>query len=332
MKQSQFDKEMLLMSDDIANFSKDPSTKVGAIIVMEDDDNPKSFGYNGMPRGLDDASLLRNDRPEKYFWYEHAERNAIYNLALDTLEGSMIFCSHFPNMDSARGIVSSGIKEVIVAYDMQFHEKYLKAKKEKSLDNNPDLKNYERVQDLFKETHVKLYQLSIKLAESGFFAENQEKESLSKLVKYKKYLDIAVKYGIKFSKDQENKSGALILDKKTLRPIALGAYAPPFGFNNMTEERNKEKSFWFISAEQNAIYNAVRRDIKNSSIYVSWCPCMHCSLAVTAVGIKKLVTRKLEFKTEAELRWQEHFVRSQQLFKEMNIETEFFSKQDLENL
>ena len=75
MEKSEFDKEMLLMCDNVAGFSKDPSTKVGAIIVMEGDNSPKSFGYNGMPRGLDDASIIRNERPEKYFWYEHAERN-----------------------------------------------------------------------------------------------------------------------------------------------------------------------------------------------------------------------------------------------------------------
>lgn len=94
--------------------SKDESTQIGAVIVGEDRE-VLSTGYNSFPRGLDDSVKERQERPEKYFWMEHAERNAIYNAARIgvSLKNSTIYLtSGLPCMDCARGIVNSGIKTV----------------------------------------------------------------------------------------------------------------------------------------------------------------------------------------------------------------------------
>ena len=94
--------------------SKDQSTQIGAVVVGEGR-NVLSTGYNSFPRGLDDSLQERQERPEKYFWMEHAERNAIYNAALEgvSLKNSTIYLtSGLPCMDCARGIVNSGIKVV----------------------------------------------------------------------------------------------------------------------------------------------------------------------------------------------------------------------------
>ena len=94
--------------------SKDQSTQIGAVVVGEGK-NVLSTGYNSFPRGLDDSLQERQERPEKYFWMEHAERNAIYNAALEgvSLKNSTIYLtSGLPCMDCARGIVNSGIKVV----------------------------------------------------------------------------------------------------------------------------------------------------------------------------------------------------------------------------
>lgn len=100
-----------------ARFSKDPSTQVGAIIVgpaMED----RSSGYNGAPRGCfadERGDARREVRPEKYFWFSHAELNAITNAARVgvPLEGCTIYVTHPPCMDCARAIVQAGIKRVV---------------------------------------------------------------------------------------------------------------------------------------------------------------------------------------------------------------------------
>jgi dCMP deaminase len=94
--------------------SKDKYTKIGAIIVGEDNE-VLSTGYNSFPRGLADNVDSRQERPEKYFWFEHAERNAIYNAARvgTPLKNSTIYLtSGLPCMDCARGIVNSGVKKV----------------------------------------------------------------------------------------------------------------------------------------------------------------------------------------------------------------------------
>lgn len=100
----------------VAMKSKDESTHIGAVIVGLDNEI-RSTGYNSFVRGLDDNVLERQERPEKYYWFEHAERNAIYNNSLmggSSLKDCRMFTNGIPCTDCARGIIQSGIKEVIV--------------------------------------------------------------------------------------------------------------------------------------------------------------------------------------------------------------------------
>lgn len=98
----------------VAGKSKDRSTKVGCVLVGPDNEI-RSTGYNSFPRGIDDNVEARHERPEKYLWTEHAERNAIYNAARvgTPLKGCRAYTPLFPCMDCARGIVQVGIVEVI---------------------------------------------------------------------------------------------------------------------------------------------------------------------------------------------------------------------------
>ena len=99
-----------------ARFSKDTSTQVGAIIIGPANEI-RSMGYNGAPRGCDadEPADVRNIRPEKYFWFSHAELNAITNAARvgTPLEGCTLLVTHPPCMDCARAICQAGIKRVI---------------------------------------------------------------------------------------------------------------------------------------------------------------------------------------------------------------------------
>lgn len=94
--------------------SKDDSTKLGAVIVGPDNE-PVSNGYNNFPRNLDDNVKERYERPLKYKYMEHAERNAIYNAARHgvALKGTRLYVPQRPCSDCARGIIQSGIVEVI---------------------------------------------------------------------------------------------------------------------------------------------------------------------------------------------------------------------------
>ena len=102
------------MAELVAKKSKDPSTQIGAVIVGPDNEI-RSTGYNGMPRGCDDDVDGRYERPEKYYWFEHAERNAIYNAArmgTSINECTMYLNCGIPCMDCARGIANSGIVRI----------------------------------------------------------------------------------------------------------------------------------------------------------------------------------------------------------------------------
>lgn len=95
--------------------SKDRHTQIGAVIVGTDNEIV-STGYNSFPRGIDDDNWRRQERPEKYYWFEHAERNAIYNAArigVSTKGSTMYLTCGIPCADCARGIINAGISVVV---------------------------------------------------------------------------------------------------------------------------------------------------------------------------------------------------------------------------
>ncbi|MBP5615761.1 MAG: dCMP deaminase family protein [Alphaproteobacteria bacterium] len=98
----------------IASWSKDPSTKTGAVIVGPDKEI-RATGYNGPVRGVDDDVPERFERPTKYDFFEHAERNALYNACLTgvSVKGCVMYATHAPCVDCARAIIQAGIKTVI---------------------------------------------------------------------------------------------------------------------------------------------------------------------------------------------------------------------------
>lgn len=99
----------------VAKWSKDKSTQVGAVVLMEDG-TPLTFAYNGFARGVNDDVPERHERPEKYKWTSHAEENAIANLARTGQQamGATLYVTHFPCAGCARKIIQAGIKRVVV--------------------------------------------------------------------------------------------------------------------------------------------------------------------------------------------------------------------------
>jgi dCMP deaminase len=112
---SKWDSRFLRLAREISTWSKDRSTRVGAVIVGADK-TPGPYGFNGFPRQVDDDLEVRHSRPEKYKWTEHAERNAIYNAARMgvALKGCTIYVTHVPCADCTRAIVQVGMERVVV--------------------------------------------------------------------------------------------------------------------------------------------------------------------------------------------------------------------------
>lgn len=132
----------------IAMKSKDTSTKIGAVLVR--DNEVFSEGYNGIPRGVSDEVSDRFERPEKYFWVEHAERNAIYNCARGCRSTfcSILYTQACPCADCARGVVNAGISEVVL------HSQYVDLWN--GIDNDKWLQSSIRSMEMFRESGVRV--------------------------------------------------------------------------------------------------------------------------------------------------------------------------------
>lgn len=104
------------MASLVSSKSKDRSTRVGAVIVGPDNE-VRSTGYNGFPRNIDDEVEVRHERPIKYAFTEHAERNAIFNAARVgiPLKGCTLYLNWepCPCTDCTRGIIQAGITKII---------------------------------------------------------------------------------------------------------------------------------------------------------------------------------------------------------------------------
>ena len=113
---NKWDKRYLALAKEVASWSKDPSTQVGAVTVG----NKKevlSQGFNGFPRGIVDSEDRYNNRETKYKYDVHAEMNAIYNATYSgvSLDGAVLYVYGLPICsECAKGIIQVGIKKVII--------------------------------------------------------------------------------------------------------------------------------------------------------------------------------------------------------------------------
>ena len=116
--QRRWDEYFIAITDVVRKKSKDPSTKIGAVIVGPDK-QIVSTGFNGFPRGIDETDSVRWERPVKYQFVEHAERNAVYNAARTGV--SLMGCTLYlvgmgpptvPCIECAKAIIQVGIVRV----------------------------------------------------------------------------------------------------------------------------------------------------------------------------------------------------------------------------
>lgn len=137
----------LNLAKEIATWSKDPSTKCGAIIVSPDR-RILATGYNGLPTGYDDFCLTTLPREEKYKRMVHAEMNAVLNAAKFgvKLEGATIYVHGLPICcNCAKHISSVGINTVVVDSSVLQHERWKH--------------DWEVSKEIFKEVNIKIVEV-----------------------------------------------------------------------------------------------------------------------------------------------------------------------------
>lgn len=104
-------KRFLDLCEHVATWSKDPSTKLGSVIV-DDKKRIVSVGYNGFPRGVEDFEERYEDRPTKYLFVAHAERNALDNAPM-MVDNCTMYVTLLPCNECAKSIIQKGIKRVV---------------------------------------------------------------------------------------------------------------------------------------------------------------------------------------------------------------------------
>ena len=115
MLDTKWKKRFLKLSKEISEWSKDPSTKVGALIISEDR-NIISTGYNGFPRGIEDTEERLNNRELKYQFILHAEMKCILNALYNgrSVKDCILFVHGLPPCsECTKSIIQAGIKKVI---------------------------------------------------------------------------------------------------------------------------------------------------------------------------------------------------------------------------
>lgn len=116
---SRLDHVYLIRAEVEALVSMDPSRKTGCFIINR---NVAVAGCNSFPQGVE-VTEERMQRPAKYTFTEHAERNAIYFAAKygDKLQGGTAYLTWYPCADCARALVQVGIIR-LVCYEPNWNE------------------------------------------------------------------------------------------------------------------------------------------------------------------------------------------------------------------
>lgn len=119
MANFKWDHRFLELAKTVSTWSKDPSTKVGAVIV-DPLNRIVSVGYNGFPRGCDDSTALYENREIKYARTVHAEVNAILTAGQGRSTGATLYTWPFQPCSTCSGlIIQSGITRVVSCYSYE---------------------------------------------------------------------------------------------------------------------------------------------------------------------------------------------------------------------
>lgn len=111
-KIDRWDARYIKIAQEVAQWSKDPSTKVGSVISSRLRTKIISTGYNGFPRGFNDDPAGYENRDFKYPRVVHAEANAILNAAC-SLRNCVLYCTH-PCCANCTGLlINAGITTVV---------------------------------------------------------------------------------------------------------------------------------------------------------------------------------------------------------------------------
>ena len=109
--QKEWDEYFMKIAETVATKSKDPSSKMGCVIV---DENKRvvSLGYNGMLQGADESKMTLAERPMKYYFAIHSEMNALIFAKRD-LSGCTVYNRVATCENCLKYCLQAGIKRFV---------------------------------------------------------------------------------------------------------------------------------------------------------------------------------------------------------------------------
>ena len=119
----------LELAQQVASWSKDPSSKIGAIAVGSKG-QVLAQGYNGFPRGIEDNESRFENKELKYKYVVHAEMNLIYNASYNgvSLDGSTVYVTGLPVCsECAKGLIQVGVQQVIMPTQEDTPDKWVES-------------------------------------------------------------------------------------------------------------------------------------------------------------------------------------------------------------
>ena len=115
-KELKWDNRFMDMAEMISTWSKDPSSKIGAVAV-NDERRILATGYNGFPKGIADTEERLNNKDEKYPRIIHAEMNALMNALYSgvSLKDATLYVYGLPVCPScSKCVIQAGVKRVVI--------------------------------------------------------------------------------------------------------------------------------------------------------------------------------------------------------------------------
>jgi dCMP deaminase len=125
---SKWDQRFMRLAREISTWSKDPSSKIGAVIV-DDERRILATGYNGFPRGIADTEERLDNKEEKYPRVIHAEMNAILAALYNgvSVKGATLYVWDLPVCaDCTKSVIQAGIRRIVMTYPEYAPEKWQK--------------------------------------------------------------------------------------------------------------------------------------------------------------------------------------------------------------
>lgn len=229
----------------VASWSKDPSTKCGAIIVR-DDKTIASVGFNGFPRGTHDHDHLYADRAYKYPNIIHSEWNALMSSQDDSLKGYSVYAWPMPPCHECTTYLAQKKIDHVVC-------------------QKPTVDKLERWQTSFDFARTSLSERNISYTEvvldDVFVVDG------SKLSWDGRFLDLA-KEVCSWSKDPISPRGAVIVrDNKTICSLGFNGFPQGVDDTPLMEGNQQAIDYLLVKAEINAMLFSRDPDFKGHVVY-----------------------------------------------------------------